>query len=259
MNRFEYFWAHFSCSIFVYVKIFSHIFFQCMGRRDFFGYCENQNISKRDFSILLNLLWMVKSAVFCSQQIFAVSACHCSYRSKNWSKFTCIYISDTYFFLLKLIKVLLSSFIWVPCSQYFRLLKGNSIFFSAHFFKTNFNLMDYIWKSFNVSPNIWIKHSEITSLFIWNSFKMNFLQNVAASKKFLSVLICACDKIYSLVGILHPLEWMSENHLICWVLGLFYLWLNSGIFEPHASFWAPNSQKTRLLWLKLKGIKVTFW
>ena len=146
---------------------------------------------------------------------------------------------------------------WVPCYQYWRLLNGSSSLFRTFFpNKFQFNgLYSKIIQRFCKYLNQAFWNHFVIYL---NSFKKNFQQNVG-SKKFLSVLICACHEIYGLLGIFHSLKWMSENLLICWVLGLFYLWLNSGIFEPHASFWAPNSQKTRLLWLKLKGIKVTFW
>ena len=62
--------------VFLYVKIFSHIFFHLMSRRDFFGYFMKIRAYTRHFFILRNLLWKVNSAnsaVFCSQQIFAVS------------------------------------------------------------------------------------------------------------------------------------------------------------------------------------------
>ena len=73
----ELFSAWFSCSFSVYIKILNHIFFSFMGRRDFFGYFVIEiRALTRDFSILLNLLWIENSAnfaLFCLEQIFAVS------------------------------------------------------------------------------------------------------------------------------------------------------------------------------------------
>ena len=75
----ELFSAWFSCNFSVYIKILNHIFFSFMGRRDFFGYFVIEiKALTRDFSILLNLLWIENSAnvaPFSVEQILTVSGC----------------------------------------------------------------------------------------------------------------------------------------------------------------------------------------